>query len=320
MRDKREKNWFWLDNALVDRKDLNIYEKMLYVCLAKHVGSNGYAFPGLDTLCEELGIKDTRTIVKHTKTLVEKGLVTVIKLKGKSNRYYLYNVEKVPTLNVPTLDAKDLSEKTKVSTSDVGTSSNIECRSKKTNIKKETTKLDILDKIEANPKTAAEGSSSFSENSEKERIKQIKTALQSHGLSIGTCKNIMELVYSKHIDLDRIKKVLTVAPLKKWEEGAIYKALKDNWDVNIKTSKAESFTSKENLTLANNFEAEKEKNKIIDSNALLEKYFNTLEKKEKDEIEQQALKIAIEKFGNLSGPVLARTVFKYELIKSHMEK
>lgn len=326
MRDMREKNWFWLDNALVDRKDLNIYEKMLYVCLARHVGSDGYAFPGLDTLCSELGIKDTRTIVKHTRSLEEKRLIVVVRLKGKSNRYYLYNVEKVPTL-----DVKDLSEKTKVDTfdvttleevptSDVGTSSNMGCGSNKTNIKKETTKLNILDKIEENSEAVAEESSSSSKNSEKEKIRQIKLALQSHGLSIGTCKNIMELVYSKQLDLDRIKKILTVAPTKNWSEGAIYKALKDNWDVTVKTSKIENFTQKENLALASSFEAEKEKNKIIDSNALLEEYFNTLESRERDEIEQQALKMGIEKFGNLTGPVLARTVFKYELIKSHMEK
>ena len=30
MRDRRQKDWFWVDNALVDRKDLNLYEKMLY--------------------------------------------------------------------------------------------------------------------------------------------------------------------------------------------------------------------------------------------------------------------------------------------------
>ena len=94
MRDLREKDWFWLDNALIDRTDLNLYEKMLYVCLARHIGKKEYAYPALETLAKELGIKDTRTIVKYTKSLADKGLVVIEKLKGKSNRYYLKNVEK----------------------------------------------------------------------------------------------------------------------------------------------------------------------------------------------------------------------------------
>lgn len=36
----------------------------------------------------------------------------------------------------------------------------------------------------------------------------IKLALQNHGLSIDTCKNIMELVYAGKVDLPRIKQVL----------------------------------------------------------------------------------------------------------------
>lgn len=96
-----------------------------------------------------------------------------------------------------------------------------------------TTKLDNLDKIDQESKDTSSDSSSLVEKSssdEKERIYQIKSALQSHGLSIETCKNIMELVRNGRVDLDRIKSVLTVAPMKAWGEGAIYKALRDNWD------------------------------------------------------------------------------------------
>lgn len=96
-----------------------------------------------------------------------------------------------------------------------------------------TTKLDNLDKIDQESKDTSSDSSSLVEKSssdEKERIYKIKSALQSHGLSIETCKNIMELVRNGRVDLDRIKSVLTVAPMKAWGEGAIYKALRDNWD------------------------------------------------------------------------------------------
>lgn len=109
---------------------------------------------------------------------------------------------------------------------------NINNLDKELNIKT-TTKLDNLDKIDQESKDTSSDSSSLVEKSssdEKERIYQIKSALQSHGLSIETCKNIMELVRNGRVDLDRIKSVLTVAPMKAWGEGAIYKALRDNWD------------------------------------------------------------------------------------------
>jgi len=241
MRDLREKDWFWLDNALIDRTDLNIYEKMLYACLARHAGNKEYAYPGLETLAKELGIKDTRTIVKYTKSLVDKGLVVIKKLKGKSNRYYLINVEKVPTLDVstnievdtsevPTSHVPTTSDVPTLPTSHVPSSTHMGCTPKKTNIKntnkETTTMLDNINKIDS--------SSSSLEILERDKIRQIKSVLQMHGISVSTCKNIMELVYSKHIDLERIKEVLAVAPFKKWEDGAIYKALKENWIIENK--------------------------------------------------------------------------------------
>ena len=224
MRDLREKDWFWLDNALIDRTDLNLYEKMLYACLARHTGKKEYAYPALETLAKELGIKDTRTIVKYTKSLADKGLVVIEKLKGKSNRYYLKNVEKVPTLDVPSnkeVDTQEVPTSHVPTTPDVSTpptshvpsSTYMGCTPKKTNIKntnkETTTKIDNINKIDP--------SSSSLEILEKEKIRQIKSALQMHGISVATCKNIMDLVYSKHIDLERIKAVLTVAVIKRWE-------------------------------------------------------------------------------------------------------
>ncbi len=103
MRDNRNISWLWVDNALVDREDLNIYEKMLYVCLARHAGQKDYAFPSLETLRKELGLKDTRTVVKYIRTLNEKGLIHIEKINGKNNKYYLNNIEP-PTYDVPTSD------------------------------------------------------------------------------------------------------------------------------------------------------------------------------------------------------------------------
>ncbi|WP_443863206.1 helix-turn-helix domain-containing protein [Fusobacterium ulcerans] len=313
MRDLREKDWFWLDNALIDRTDLNLYEKMLYACLARHTGKKEYAYPALETLARELGIKDTRTIVKYTKSLADKGLVVIEKLKGKSNRYYLKNVEKVPTFDVPT--TPDVSTPP---TSDVPSSTYMGCTPKKTNIKntnkETTTKLDNINKIDP--------SSSSLEILEKEKIRQIKSTLQMHGISVATCKNIMDLVYSKHINLERIKAVLTVAPMKKWEDGAIYKALKENWVIEEKSyntgkTKAEK---KAKEAIESSLKNKEQRDRAIEEKENLKKVFEALTEQEKRYIEQEALKLAIEKYDNNIAQVMARTETFYIVIREHLKK
>lgn len=243
MRDRRQKDWFWVDNALVDRRDLNLYEKMLYICLARHAGNNDYAFPKLATLCDELGVKDNRTVVKYIKSLEEKGLIEIEKRKGSSNLYYLNNVE-VPTSDVPTFNVPTTSNEGTVPTSNVGRGSSMKCTPKNTNIKNTnlniitTTKLDNLNKIDQMEVSKKISSSSNLNNLDKDTIYQIKSALQSHGLSIPTCKNIMTLVEQGSVGLERIKLVLMTAQLKKWDDGAVYQALRDNWEIKAETSPA----------------------------------------------------------------------------------
>lgn len=331
MRDLREKDWFWLDNALIDRTDLNLYEKMLYACLARHTGKKEYAYPALETLAKELGIKDTRTIVKYTKSLADKGLVVIEKLKGKSNRYYLKNVEKVPTLDVPsnkevdtlevpTFDVPTTPDVSTLPTLDVPSSTYMGCTPKKTNIKntnkETTTKLDNINKIDP--------SSSSLEILEKEKIRQIKLALQSHGISVATCKNIMDLVYSKHIDLERIKAVLTVAPLKNWEDGAIYKALKENWIIENKKSdvlpvKTNTILEKKaKKVIEKNLEHKEQRDKTIEEKEKLRKIFETLSDYEKNSIEQESLKLALEKYNKNIAHVMARTEAFFDVLKEYL--
>ena len=243
MRDRRQKDWFWVDNALVDRRDLNLYEKMLYICLARHAGNNDYAFPKLATLCDELGVKDNRTVVKYIKSLEEKGLIEIEKRKGSSNLYYLNNVE-VPTSDVPTFNVPTTSNEGTVPTSNVGRGSSMKCTPKNTNIKNTnlniitTTKLDKVNKIDQMEVSKKISSSSNLNNFDKDTIYQIKSALQSHGLSIPTCKNIMTLVEQGSVGLERIKLVLMTAQLKKWDDGAVYQALRDNWEIKAEISPA----------------------------------------------------------------------------------
>ncbi len=99
-----------------------------------------------------------------------------------------------------------------------------------------TTKLDNLNKIDQMEVSKKISSSSSLKNLDKDTIYQIKSALQSHGLSIPTCKNIMTLVEQGNVGLDRIKLVLMTAHLKKWDDGAVYQALRDNWEIKAETS------------------------------------------------------------------------------------
>lgn len=331
MRDLREKDWFWLDNALIDRTDLNLYEKMLYACLARHTGKKEYAYPALETLARELGIKDTRTIVKYTKSLANKGLVVIEKLKGKSNRYYLKNVEKVPTLDVPSnkeVDTLEVPTSHVPTTPDVSTpptshvpsSTYMGCTPKKTNIKntnkETTTKIDNINKIDP--------SSSSLEILEKDKIKQIKSALQMHGISVGTCKNIMELVYSKHIDLERIKAVLTVAVIKRWEDGAIYKALKENWNIEKKSYNIEKpktiLEEKARKVINQTLEAKEKRDRAIEEKEKLKQIFETFPEHEKKYLEEKAEIIAKEKYPDNIYKIMARTETIYKVIEEYLKE
>ena len=94
MRDISNKNWFWIENELIDREDISGMEKLMYMTLARFADINGKCFPSQDKLCKITGIKDYRTIVKYMEKLEEKGLIEIVKVTGKPNTYYLKNVKK----------------------------------------------------------------------------------------------------------------------------------------------------------------------------------------------------------------------------------
>ncbi len=50
LRDGRVKNWFYLENDLLDRGDLTIYEKMIYIVIARYVDKEDKAFPSVPTI------------------------------------------------------------------------------------------------------------------------------------------------------------------------------------------------------------------------------------------------------------------------------
>ena len=247
MRDIREKNWFWLENDLVDREDLKPMERLLYMVLARHSDNkSGESFPSEDTLCVKTGVKDKRTIRTYIESLEKKGLISVKRQLGKSNRYFLKSIkaivkndadkeEKEGTKNVVTKN--DTSNKIcKKPVAKFAETSNKNCHSnytnKNTNIKTTTTKLNYIYPID-NP-NKKDSSSSISEE-----INKIKKYLMDEIQDIPTCKNIMFLVENRNLGLKRIETVVEYANKQNKNNGFIYKALEDNWDIpsdNIKNN------------------------------------------------------------------------------------
>lgn len=96
MKDVRQKGWFWLENNLIDREDIEAYEKLLYMALARYADSNGKCFPGLELLMRVSGIGSRRTLTKYLRSLQEKGLIEIKKRIGKGNIYLLKNIPDRP--------------------------------------------------------------------------------------------------------------------------------------------------------------------------------------------------------------------------------
>jgi ssDNA-binding Zn-finger/Zn-ribbon topoisomerase 1 len=83
LRDGRVKNWFYLENDLLDRQDLNIYEKMIYIVIARYVDKEDKAFPSVPTIAKK-GSMSERQVQTIINSLVKKGL---IKKELRINKY-----------------------------------------------------------------------------------------------------------------------------------------------------------------------------------------------------------------------------------------
>ncbi|MBI5328337.1 MAG: helix-turn-helix domain-containing protein [Deltaproteobacteria bacterium] len=74
IRDARNGNWFWVENALIDRDDLNIYEKTLYMTFCRFVDKNSKCRPSLQAISTAAGFSK-RKAADTIKSMIEKGLI-----------------------------------------------------------------------------------------------------------------------------------------------------------------------------------------------------------------------------------------------------
>lgn len=222
-----------IQSFMVTELELKGNELLVYAIIYGFSQTNGTYFSGSTQYLADWTNSTRQGIMKNLKSLIDKGLIEKVGENQQVNYYKaLRPVNKVN-------QSTELTRKQSLHNNIDNILDN--------NINKTTTKLDNLNKIDQDSKdSSTSSSSSLVENSsskEKDTIYQIKSALQSHGISIDTCKNIMELVRNGRVNLDRIKSVLITAQQKAWGEGAIYKALRDNWEAG--TSETKTISEKE---------------------------------------------------------------------------
>jgi hypothetical protein len=252
-------NFYVLNKQLV--KSLGIETAFFLTTLVEAdetlADDEGWFYQTSKTLEEITGLSNHKQ-TKCIEQLISLGILLQENKGVPMKRYFKLNydqilkflntrIEKISNQELKKVESKSLKNlKTSFQKNSMNKEYSINNLDKELNIKT-TTKLDNLDKIDQNSKDSSTSSSSSpvknSSSKEKDTIYQIKSALQSHEISIDTCKNIMELVRNGRVDLDRIKSVLITAQQKAWGEGAIYKALRDNWEAG--TSETKTISEKE---------------------------------------------------------------------------
>jgi len=106
LRDGRVRNWFYLENDLLDRQDLNIYEKTVYIVIARYVNSENKAFPSYETIAKKGSMAKVQAM-RVVKSLIRKGL---LKKEARQNKINGGSTSNLYTLLNPKPNSKDKEE------------------------------------------------------------------------------------------------------------------------------------------------------------------------------------------------------------------
>lgn len=253
-------------------KRLKPMEKILYSEITALANTQGFCFAS-NSYFGKLYEVHKNTVGIWINNLVECGYLKV-KMIYKENskevlerRLYIVDLKEVPlstpvqeekileeereerasiNKNIDTLSTKSLTpyqQKNGYPTNEIieGNTTSVNIINENITSNNTTTKLDNLNKIEEEETSTKSSSSFVLENSlkenrdNKELEKEINTSrivctLFEYGVKEETIKNIIKL----DVTLKRVEKVLKSAKEKSWGDGAIYKALKENWVVEEK--------------------------------------------------------------------------------------
>ncbi|MBY2477520.1 helix-turn-helix domain-containing protein [Clostridioides difficile] len=93
LKDVRKREWFWLENEVIDNSSLSMHEKMAYITLARYADNESMCFPSNATIAKKMGCS-INTARKAIKSLEEKQLIKKIprKKNEKENDSNLYCV------------------------------------------------------------------------------------------------------------------------------------------------------------------------------------------------------------------------------------
>lgn len=253
-------------------KRLKPMEKILYSEITALANTQGFCFAS-NSYFGKLYEVHKNTVGIWINNLVECGYLKV-KMIYKENskevlerRLYIVDLKEVPlstpvqeekileeereerasiNKNIDTLSTKSLTpyqQKNGYPTNEIieGNTTSVNIINENITSNNTTTKLDNLNKIEEEETSTKSSSSFVLENSlkenrdNKELEKEINTSrivctLFEYGVKEETIKNIIKL----DVTLKRVEEVLKSAKEKSWGDGAIYKALKENWVVEEK--------------------------------------------------------------------------------------
>lgn len=288
-----------------------------------------------------LEITNKQVISRLIKELVETNLIESYIDRKTGNKTYLRLGEEYPNLisseeepkdNSDDFNTKDYKHKNKKSKKTinskvdrVSTKKSIPLLTKKlnnrlvNNIDKlniiTTTNIDTVNNIEPTTSEPKKTSSSFS----IEKIREIKTFLINSVKDIATCRNIMEVVTNKNLDIARIQEVINYALKNNKGNGYIVEALKNNWEI-PSTNKLVSTKPKQNIKAMEEYKAMTTEfsNSLIENNEL-DKFMETLLPEQQEYVNECAYKLALEKCGGIVkiAQSLARRSTKYEILKRY---
>jgi len=91
LRDGRVRNWFYLENDLLDREDLSIYEKTVYIVIARYVNGENKAFPSYGTIAKKGSMAKVQA-KRVVKSLIKKGLLKKEARRNKDNKSHTSNL------------------------------------------------------------------------------------------------------------------------------------------------------------------------------------------------------------------------------------
>lgn len=87
-------------------KDLDVVAKAFYAYICSYAGAGDTAFPGMDKICDDLGVSRQR-LERHRKVLVDKGYITITQVKENgrfARNEYKINKEVAPLLQNTTTE------------------------------------------------------------------------------------------------------------------------------------------------------------------------------------------------------------------------